>query len=131
MMSVASVEQLDQDDRKPAIGDYEFSLDTMKVQRIEAAAWIGPKGSLKDLRPINCPAQKVLYEDAGLYDFAYIVGEAIPIKDVPVSEKASLKDTRITSYFSEDIAPNRPIPTRDPEYWSSPSAIGRQLRLCK
>ncbi|THJ25295.1 MAG: hypothetical protein CAF45_001970 [Nitrospira sp. CG24E] len=93
LLSVATVDQLDTDDRPSRLGDHVVDLDCMPIQRLQCVVWIGPKGSFGALSPISVPAQKIVYDDAGLYDVAYTVGEGIPVsasgshKGVAISER--------------------------------------------
>lgn len=127
LLSVASVDQLDVENRTPGLADHIVDLDEMPVNRLQCAAWIGPKGSLKGLSTLSTPAQKILYEDAGLYDVAYIVGEGTPVSGATLSG-VLLKDTRITAVPAADVPPAKGIPNREPEYWASPVAVARQVR---
>jgi hypothetical protein len=127
LLSVASVDQLDVDNRTPGLGDHVVDLDEMPVNRLQCMAWVGPKGSLKGVGPLSTPAQKILYEDAGLYDVAYIVGEGTPVSSATLSGSL-LKDTRITAVPVADVPTAKDIPNREPEYWASPAAVARQVR---
>jgi hypothetical protein len=128
LLSAASVDQLDEDEKAPRLGDHVVDLDEMPVKRLQCVAWIGPKGSFSALSPMSVPAQKIVYEDAGLYDVAYIISEGVPITASVSHKGIPIRDTRITAVPADSIPSPKTLPNVGPEYWASPNAIARQLR---
>ena len=128
-LSVATIEQLAPDRRRPGFGDHVIDLSAMAVHRLQIECHVGPKGAFDG--PFQWPyghAQLVVYRDAALYDVAYVAGEGAPIDSSVEHGGIKLKQTRITVVPTANIVEPSTLPNLSPEAWASPGAVARQLR---
>jgi hypothetical protein len=130
-LSVARIDQLAVDKRKPCFGDHAIDLSKMNVGRLQIECWVGPKGAFNN--PFQWafgPAQRIVYNDAGFYDVAYFAGEGAPIDPSIEIDGIKLSDTCLTAAPTRNIIEPSSVPALTPEMWASPAAVARQLRAC-
>jgi hypothetical protein len=126
--SAAQFSQFDEDKKKLELGDQVIVWGGVEGRRIHAETWVGPKGAFgPQFQWPHGWASRLVYEDAALYDVCHIVGEGPVIDESIKSGDIPIAHTVLTGTVNFEAPPEN-APDRPAEQWSTPHAMGRQVR---